>query len=313
MHEFAMHLDQGFESRPGRTKDSSQNQSTAPAEILTSAHIGALTTCLTSIHGLFDTFLELTTADIRTMPVFYFARVTHATVLLIKMFFAAASSGSELGKVISSDDMRVDHYLCRIRGLLQAGAEAGKCRPARSFQMVIIMLQTWFERQREGKDHFSDEAAHCRRIEAQPVDIAQHGPKQQYKKMQLKGHTSAPRKSSTSHTAPQAPAETPAIHQTGLHLLGDVALHDSGANGHPLTAGNEWNGFHEDHVGSAAYGGSYYQPPMSGVQGGGYDPGMNGGFGVAMDMTFNEGNLHLMDDYGLYSLVQAPHMFGSMV
>ncbi|KAL9615382.1 MAG: hypothetical protein Q9167_000210 [Letrouitia subvulpina] len=313
MHEFAMHLDQGLESKPGRTKNPSQNPSTAPAEILTSAHIGALTTCLTSIHGLFDTFLELTTADIRTMPVFYFARVTHATVLLIKMYFAAASSGSELGKVISSDDMRVDHYLSRIRALLQAGTAEGKCQPARSFQMVIIMLQTWFERQREGKDNCSDEVAHCRRIEAQPVDITQHGPKQQYKKMQLKGDRPAPRKSSVSQTAPQAPAETTAIHQTGLHLLGDVALHDSGANGHQLHAGSEWNGFHEDQVGSAAYGGNYYQPPMSGVQGGGYDPGMNGGFGVAMDMTFNEGNLHLMDDYGLYSLIQAPHMFGNMV
>ncbi|KAL8745870.1 MAG: hypothetical protein Q9190_002044 [Brigantiaea leucoxantha] len=313
MHEFAMHLDQGLEGKPDRTGENDQNQNVPQAEVLTSAHIGALTTCLTSIHGLFDTFLELTVAEIRTMPVFYFPRITHAAVLLIKMYFAATSPGSELGKVVPSGDMRVDYYLSQIRSLLQAGATESKCRPARSFQMVLIMLQTWFERQKEGKDGFTDEVAQRRRIEAHPVDISQHTSKQQYKKMQLKGETAAPRRPSASQTAPLVPPEAPATHQTGLHLLGDVALNDSGTNGHHLHTGSEsWNGFHTDHMGTMAYGGNYYQAPMSTVDTSGYDVGMNGGFGVAMDMTFSEGNLNLMDDYGFYNLIQTPNLFGNM-
>ncbi|KAL8735309.1 MAG: hypothetical protein Q9166_000854 [cf. Caloplaca sp. 2 TL-2023] len=310
MHEFAMHLDQALEF-PGSSqqREVQEGKSQTKPEVLTTAHIGALTTCLTSIHGLFDTFLQSTTEDVRTVPVFYFVRIAYATVLLIKLYFAASAPESELGKVISINDLRVDDYIRRLRELLQAGAGSGKCRPARSFFLVLVMLQTWFERQRDGKGSVCEEAGKSNRIEAQPVDVEKHGTKAEYKRMQLNGDTPSARRSSMAQAAPPAGAE--GMDQSRLHVLGEVALGNSSSNGHDMNQANDWN--------------AYPAGPLAGSAGGyvGYDYGTNTGAGTyetethvyqpgleqAIGMTFNEGNLSYMDDYALYNMMQMPNMF----
>ena len=315
MHEFAMHLDQGVESpKSPRARENGGNQGTATQpEVLTTAHIGALTTCLTSIHGLFDTFLKFSAEEVRTVPVFYFVRIAYATVLLIKMYFAATSPESEFGKVIASDDMRVEHYLSSLRNLLQTAAAYSKCRPARSSSLVLVMLRTWFERQRDGKSGFSEEISGSTRPDAQPVDISHHAPKQEYKRMQLNGDPPSTRRSS----APQAPAQASAegMDQSRLHVLGEVALGNSNANGHHLGhSGDQWSSFQTNPMGttSHAYPAYDYPAPVAAMDAGPYDTVMHGyhsGLEQAIGMTFNEGNLSYMDDYALYNMMQMPNMF----
>ncbi|KAL8673787.1 MAG: hypothetical protein Q9168_001799 [Polycauliona sp. 1 TL-2023] len=317
MHEFAMHLDQDLEfpasSHPQEAQD---GRSPARAEVLTTAHIGALTTCLTSIHGLFDTFLRLTTEDVRTVPVFYFVRIAYATVLLIKLYVAASAAVSELGKVISTKDLRVEDYLRRLRELFQAGAGSGKCRPARSFFLVLVMLQTWFERQRDGKGSLTDEREHKQRGEGQPVDVEKRRTKSEYKRMQLNGGSPPGRRASTAAAAPAGGPE--GMDQSRLHVLGEVALGNSSSNGPPLNAANDnWNAYaagalagggasgyvNYDYGSSAVGGGGGYEMPMHE-----YQPGLE----QAIGMTFNEGNLGYMDDYALYNMMQMPNMFEHM-
>jgi hypothetical protein len=105
MHEVAMHVDHNVEEfKPPFTEESirstrvEEEESSRP---LTSAHIAALSTCLTSIDGIFEAFLSLDIDTIRTLPILYFVRIAYAVVVLIKMFFAAAKTNSELGKVIN--------------------------------------------------------------------------------------------------------------------------------------------------------------------------------------------------------------------
>ncbi|KAL8786357.1 MAG: hypothetical protein Q9213_002854 [Squamulea squamosa] len=316
MHEFAMHLDQALEF-PAPSHSQKLHDGRSRPEVLTTAHIGALTTCLTSIHGLFDTFLQSTTEDVRTVPVFYFVRIAYATVLLIKLYFAASAPDSELGKVISINDLRVEDYLRKLRELLQSGAGSGKCRPARSFFLVLVMLQTWFERQRDGKESLSEETDNNKRREAQPVDVERHG-KSEYKRMQLNGGSPPTRRSSTTQVAPP----TEGMDQSRLHVLGEVALGNSSSNGHTMNQMNEnWTAYPPlAGTGGSGYVGYDYGTavgpgPGPGPGPGAYDMAMHGyqpGLEQAIVMTFNEGNLSYMDDYALYNMMQMPNMFENM-
>jgi hypothetical protein len=53
--------------------------------------------------------------------------------------------------VIDKDNMKVEQYLDNLVEIFKAAAADEKSRPAAKFLMVLIMLKTWFHRQREGK------------------------------------------------------------------------------------------------------------------------------------------------------------------
>ncbi|KAL8701264.1 MAG: hypothetical protein Q9224_000577 [Gallowayella concinna] len=299
---------------PGSThpREGQEGKSQARPELLTTAHIGALTTCLTSIHGLFDTFLQSTTEDIRTVPVFYFVRIAYATVLLVKLYLAASAAESELGKVISNQDLRVEEYMRRVRELLRAGAASGRCRPARSFFLVLVMLQTWYEQQRDGKSSVSEEMGNSKRVEAQPVDVEKDGTKTEYRRMQLNGDTAPARRASMALAAPSGGVE--GMDQSRLHVLGEVALGNSSSNGHAMNQGNEqWNAYPAGSLAGSAGGYVGYEYGTNVGGSGGYETEMQGyqpGLEQAIGMTFNEGNLlSYMDDYALYNMMQMPNMF----
>lgn len=145
-----MHVDHNVdEFKPPFTEDALRSVG-QDQESLSTAHISALSSCLASIDGIFDCFLTLNVDTVRCLPVGHFVRVAYAVVVLIKMYFAAAAPNSELGKVINKDDMKVDHYLDRLIDIFKASAAEEKSRPSAKFLMVLIMLKTWFIRQREG-------------------------------------------------------------------------------------------------------------------------------------------------------------------
>ena len=313
MHEFAMHLDQTLEFPNFSHSTEGKGEKSKPQpQVLTSAHISALTTCLKSIHGMFDTILKMTPEDIRNIPVFYFVRVSYAGVLLMKMYFAATSPDSELGKVMPSDDMRVEHYLGKLRERLQHSG--GKCRLARSFSLVLVVFQTWFERQKDGKGGLSQEMANSKRVEAQPVDVEKHAPQSEYKRMQLNGDTLPARRSSVPQGGPTPGVE--GMDQSRLHVLGEVALGNSNSNnGQNVNQGNDnWAAYPTGPLGTTTSGYVNYEygttvPPL-GM--GGYETDMSGyqpGLEQAIGMTFNEGNLSYVDDYALYNMMQMPSMF----
>jgi hypothetical protein len=153
MHEVAMHVDHNVEEfKPPFTEDTFRGTGDSGHEMtLTPTHISALSACLTSIDGIFDTFLQFDVETIRCLPVANFVRVAYAVVVLIKMYFAAAIPNSELGKVINKDHMKVEQYLDGLVDLFRASAAEEKSRSSAKFLMVLLMLKTWFHRQREGK------------------------------------------------------------------------------------------------------------------------------------------------------------------
>ncbi|KAI0429241.1 hypothetical protein F5Y09DRAFT_310821 [Xylaria sp. FL1042] len=120
---------------------------------LTAAHISALSSCLTAIDGIFETFLALDESTIRCLPIFNLVRVSYAVVVLIKIYFSATSPNSELGKVINKDNMKVAEYIDRLLEKFRVTAASDKSRPAGKFFMVLVMVRTWFHKQGQARQY----------------------------------------------------------------------------------------------------------------------------------------------------------------
>ena len=222
-----MHVDHNVEEfKPPFTEETLRGHGDGSNELaLTPTHIGALSICLTSIDGIFETFLRFNVDTIRCLPVANFVRVAYATVVLIKMYFASATPNSELGKVIDKDNMKVEQYLDGLVDLFRAAASDEKSRPSAKFLMVLLMLKTWFHRQREGKPQAMNEAGAANEVAAVEVP-------------DLKQKSKQPRNGAQ---AGYSPANTP------LQLLSEVATGNSGGQSRSGSisqyqgGSNDWN------------------------------------------------------------------------
>jgi len=230
MHEVALHVDHNVdEFKPPFTEDVFRGDAVHATDALTAVQISALSSCLTAIDGIFETFLRFNVETIRCLPIFNFIRVAYAVVVLIKMYFAATTPNSELGKVIDKDNMKVEQYLDDLVEVFRAAAADEKSRPAAKFFMVLIMLKTWFHRQREGKvAHLSSppRSASTLLTETAPETPGDAIPRQKGKGVQKNGQQSF------------SPTNTP------LQLLSEVATGNSRGqadNGSQYPGGlNEW-------------------------------------------------------------------------
>ncbi|CAL3962220.1 unnamed protein product [Diplocarpon coronariae] len=211
MHEVALHVDHNVEEfKPPFTAALLSDDSGDEDRKLSSSHVAALSICLKSIDGIFSSFLAFDVDTIRCLPVANFVRVAYAVVILIKMYFAAANPNSHFGKVINKDNMKVEQYLDGLVALFKAAAHENRSRLSQKFLMVLLMLRTWFYRQREEKQasgSYNDSASGpATEIYAE----ASGEPNQNLKAHQL-GAQSA-----------YSPANTP------LRLLSEVATGNSG-------------------------------------------------------------------------------------
>lgn len=285
MHEVAMHVDHNVEEfKPPFTEEQLRGPSSLPnQDLLTPAHISALSTCLTSIDGVFDIFLSLPIPVIRSLPIFHFVRVAYAVVVLIKMFFAATTPNSELGKVIDKDNMKVEHYLDRMLETFRATAEDEKSRPAAKFLGVLVMLRTWFHRQHENKGPANQKLE----VSAEPTLVrTQH-------------ETGGP---THSRPAPRPPAQhheySPA--NTPLQLLSEVATGTNPSSRPSSRAQYTSNNIDAPNPAAWAPSGAAYAESLSNHPVFGYtalDPAfgadleysMGDGFEQAMGMTLGDG------------------------
>ncbi|KAI4859761.1 hypothetical protein F4820DRAFT_141743 [Hypoxylon rubiginosum] len=145
MHEIALHVDKSPEEyRPPTGAEALREPIPGLDDSLTPSHISALSSCLTAIDGIFETFLSMDVHSIRCVPIFSFVRVAYAVVILIKMYFSASNSNSELGKVINKDNMKVAEYLEKLLDKFRDVAASDKSRPASKFLLVLAMLRSWF-------------------------------------------------------------------------------------------------------------------------------------------------------------------------
>ncbi|PON20756.1 hypothetical protein TGAM01_v210357 [Trichoderma gamsii] len=126
MHEMALHSETLSDQWRPPFNTEALKDGIVNSEPLSAAHINALSACLTAIDGILNTFLSMDVLSIRCLPVFNFMRVAYAVVILIKMYFSASSPGSEMGRVIHKDNMRVEYYLETLLDKFRATAADNK-------------------------------------------------------------------------------------------------------------------------------------------------------------------------------------------
>lgn len=200
MHEIATHNENVDDAKLNPTAEALLG-SDAP---LSPAHINALSACLTAIDGIFEVFLSLDIHTIRCLPVFNFVRVAYAVVVLVKLYFAASSPKSELGKVINKDNMKVEQHLDNLLNKFRATAADDKNRPAAKFLVVLFMIRSWFQKHTQGN--------------TRPTNPPPYPPRQST------GDKSGP--SAPAPPQPQQP-EYQAAASTPLQLLSEIATNNS--------------------------------------------------------------------------------------
>jgi hypothetical protein len=291
MHEVAMHVDHNVEEfNPPFTEEKLRGPDNAdqqPSRPLTPAHISALSTCLTSIDGIFESFLSLDVDTIRALPVMHFVRIAYAVVVLIKMHFAAATPGSELGKVIDKDNMKVEQYLDGLLEKFKAIVVDNKSRPGSKFLMVLIMLKTWFHRQKSVKATRTSTSTDAGNQET--ADAAQKAQQHPDQVQQKRGYS---------------PANTP------LQLLSEVATGGSAGQAtrlevrsqYPPMSQAEWAqqsnqplNYPDPNSALMAQGynsmGYNIDPALGASSTAGYNPAVGDGFEQAVGMALGEGEL----------------------
>ena len=300
MHEVAMHVDHNVDEFKPPFSEYSLNGNQLNNEVLTPIHIAALSTCLASIDGIFETFLELDAETIRCLPVAHFVRVAYAVVILIKMYFAAAEPNSEFGKVIDTDVMKPEYYLDSLVKVFRAAAADEKSRPSSKFLMVLTMLKTWFHRQRDAKA---------------PPNAQTYGPaKVPVSTTLTDAHTPA-----LTPDVPNSSAENQHQNQQGyasntpLHVLSEAAAGNQGSSSLPATPG-AWNQQAYPNYDPALMNQnmqSFNNVPMGNIDPSlGMDLGytMGDGFEQAMGMTLGVGDFggnYLSDDMFFNSLLDS--------
>jgi hypothetical protein len=286
MHEVALHVDHNVdEFKPPFTEEALRGRAAHrdSATPLTATHIAALSTCLTSIDGIFTSFLCMEIDDVRTLPVMHFVRIGYAVVVLIKMYFAAAIPGSELGKVIDKDNMKVEYYLDGLLEQFRATASEEKFRPASKFLMVLVMLKTWFHRQRS-QNRLSENGSQGPHAAGPETPVHQPEDTRQ---------TPTPQHINLHQPREYSPANTP------LQLLSEVATGSNPAQASLPEIRNTYNTNHQDwsqapsqqqQQQQKAY--NYQAPPpgfnMTGVPYG--MPNLDPALGIGVDYDFNIGD-----------------------
>ncbi|OIW34429.1 hypothetical protein CONLIGDRAFT_626432 [Coniochaeta ligniaria NRRL 30616] len=213
MHEIATQPDNAEEWKQASTADQIRDALASDVP-LTPAHINALSACLTAIDGVIEVFLSMEVSSIRCLPVFNFVRVAYAVVVLIKMYFAASSPKSELGKVINKDNMKVEQHLDNLLEKFGLTAASDKSRPASKFLVVLVMLRSWFQKQKVNEA--SDKPA-------QPAGTDYRTPNTNDSPLM--------KQSLSQDQTPHQQPDYSATANTPLQLLSEIATKDSNGTG----------------------------------------------------------------------------------
>jgi hypothetical protein len=212
MHEIATHSDTADDSNLNGNE--MELGSDAPLPL---AHIKALSACSKAINGIFDVFLSLDVQTIRCLPAFNFVRVAYAVVVLIKMYFAASSPKSEIGKYIPKDDLRVEQHLEDLLEKFRATADQDRSRPAGKFLVVLVMIRTWFHTQKQRQNGGSSQGTSETQLPPFPFPGSQE-------------------RETPTPVPQQRPQQQDYSASTPLQLLSEIATNNSAAsNSRPST------------------------------------------------------------------------------
>ncbi|KAF7187983.1 Transcriptional regulator WAR1 [Pseudocercospora fuligena] len=150
LHEIALHFNHNIDDfRLPFTEESlkSVNNST---EKLTQNQIAALEACRKAAHGLLDHMLSFDVETVKVLPMLiFFVRCTYAIVILIKMHVAITTPGSEISKMMTTDDINAEYYLDGLLSMFSHVASEQEFRPHPKVLRILSVLKDWFRKHKE--------------------------------------------------------------------------------------------------------------------------------------------------------------------
>jgi hypothetical protein len=256
MHEVALHINHNVDDFRAPFTEESLKAASGSSDILSPAHSSALSECLTSVHGIFNTFFSFDLNTVRALPIFYFVRVAYAVVVLIKLHFAVSAPNSEIGKIINKDDLNVESYLKKLLDIFHTIAKEDAFRPANKFLIILEKLRDWFIKNKDVKpgQYHSREPSRWSTQYDSPSELNQQNlatndekhsqqqmqlkpPQQQQQQQHSRPNTAQPQQQQHHPQHPQHPQmQQPQYNgpPTPLHFLSEVAsTHSPHQNGMP--------------------------------------------------------------------------------
>ena len=243
MHEIAMHHNHNIDDfKP--PFNATPIEGPPNPEFVTQAHIDSLTTCMKSVHEVFEAFLSMDVQQLRALPTLFFVRNSYAAVALIKLYTAVSAKDSKFGAMISIDDLKVDYYLDRMIDRLARTAEGAMCKVAQKFSMIFHMLKGWHTRRADPNGNGSNPVSRQRT----PLNVLRHPNTANGNNIlphqQLHPNQAQPRQNSMSSWQGHGPGMPPQPHhrpdhgplqhhstpqqpRSGLQMLSDAAMNPS--------------------------------------------------------------------------------------
>jgi hypothetical protein len=152
LHELALHDDHAFDDflPPYRLE---KVVSILPDIEASSSFIKPVSIIISSSHELLDTLLELDLKNMRSLPIFNFARMAHAFVVLTKIHISSKSPASLVGSVVDTESIKLGSYLESLIDKLGQAVGPMECRAPFTFLGLLMRLQIWHKSQ-EKDVHF---------------------------------------------------------------------------------------------------------------------------------------------------------------
>ncbi|KIW48723.1 uncharacterized protein PV06_01288 [Exophiala oligosperma] len=140
IHEVALHWEHSLDDwKPGNIDYEKKGP-----ETITSLHIDALATLLSSSHKLLDNYLSLEVSRARALPNLYIVWNAYAIVILIKIHWIVFGPGSKVNSIFASE-IKTDYYLDSITSKVVQITAEGRCPCAEAFGFVFKKLKTWHQ------------------------------------------------------------------------------------------------------------------------------------------------------------------------
>ncbi|KAI9719645.1 MAG: hypothetical protein M1812_003416 [Candelaria pacifica] len=155
IHEVAMHVGQSDDRlKPPYTEEMLNSLRPVPNQALTATQIAYISTCLASIHTIFDLYLSIPLETITVLPSMHFVRLVYTVVVLIKIYLNVTMAlDGDINKMLCEDDFNFEDQLHALVALCRATSSSDPCHIAPKFGFILNTLFRWFKKQRHGKYH----------------------------------------------------------------------------------------------------------------------------------------------------------------
>ena len=118
-----------------------------PERKMTSSYVGAVSVCVSSAHSLIEVLLAMEVEALRALPVFNFARMAYACIVLTKLYVSVQCPTSRIGKVLDRETLRIGIYIPAMIERLSEAVGPMECRSPATFLGLLIRLRVWYENQ----------------------------------------------------------------------------------------------------------------------------------------------------------------------